>query len=326
MSEVTILNDGIRCQPCPDCLACGDRGRLLHSNLRDMLFGAPGIWNVRHCSAAGCGFAWLDPMPHPDDIGRFYETYYTHVPIVTSVGTLPAKRPVRQLAKRALARLLPRRRLQFETELLHFGSMRPGRMLEVGCGPGRFLAQASAAGWQVLGIDFDASAVAQSRRIPGVNARVMDIYDPSLDSERFDGIAMDNVIEHLTEPARVFARCRDLLAPGGRLVMVTPNIDSQCHEAFGSNWRGLEVPRHIYLYGANALRRFAEAAGLVDPQIFCRSYGSQIDFMADASEDIARRSGQQPTMVNRRRLKVRNAIMALFGRHAGEWITLVAHA
>jgi SAM-dependent methyltransferase len=325
VADATVLNEGIRCSPCPDCVVCGGAGRLIHGNLRDVLFGAPGEWGTRRCMQADCGLAWVEPMPHAAEIGRFYERYYTHAAVDSPPDAPPPPPAARRLVKRALRRVFPRRRLQFEPGLMHFADMRPGRMLEVGCGPGRFLAQASSAGWQVLGIDFDETAVAQACRLQGVEARTMDIFDPALDGERFDGIAMDNVIEHLADPARVFARCRELLAPGGRLVMVTPNSDAQLHDRYGADWRGLEVPRHLYLYNGRVLRRLADAAGLVDVQVFSLFNGSQIDFMADMSDDVARKSGHPPTVVDRGRLKRRNAIMALLGKPIGEWVTLAAH-
>lgn len=323
MAGTTVLNEGIRCHPLPTCAACGGGGDVLHRDLRDVLFGAPGSWNVRRCVNADCGFAWLDPMPHSDDVAKFYETYYTHLPAAATPQ--PQTPSVRQVTRRALARILRRSRIQLESELMHFGSMRPGRMLDVGCGSGQFLAKASAAGWQVLGIDFDSAAVEQADQLPGVEARVIDIFDATLDDERFDGIAMNNVIEHLADPPRVFARCRELLAVGGRLVMVTPNIEAQCHGEFGANWRGLEVPRHLYLYSARALRKFAADAGLVDLHVFCLPNGGEIDYMVEWSSEIARKCGEKPADVNRRRLKVRNAVMALAGRCVGELVVLVGH-
>jgi SAM-dependent methyltransferase len=334
MDAVTHSTEGIRCDSRPRCAACGGDGRLLHSDLRDTLFGAPGTWNIRRCLTAGCGLAWLDPMPHPDEIGRFYDTYYTHpnsavAAEVVQADAVPteaaAPRPtLRGLVRRALGRIIPGRRLQFQSELMHFGSMKPGRMLEVGCGAGQFLTEASAAGWKVLGIDFDQVAVSNARRTPGVDARVMDIFDPYLDAQRFDGIAMNNVIEHLPDPARVFARCKELLAPEGRLVMITPNIDALCHEIFGRNWRGLEVPRHLYLFNAPALRIFAEAAGLTDVHVFCPLNSGEVEFMVNWSEEVARRSNQ-PKRADRCRLKLSNAFMAVLGRCVGEWVVLIAH-
>ncbi|MBO9671548.1 MAG: methyltransferase domain-containing protein [Sphingobium sp.] len=319
MSDVTMLNEGVHCRAQGDCPACGTEGRVIHDKQRDQLFQAPGIWSIRQCADAACSLAWIDPMPDAGDLGKFYSSYYTH-----SAGEGAAAVASPGLAKRVLAAIFPGRRLQFLSSLMHFGDMAPGDMLEVGCGSGHFLAQAAAAGWRVMGIDFDEAAVAAARAIPGVDAQAMDMHDPALDGKRFDGIAFNNVIEHLPDPARVFARCHALLAPGGRVVMVTPNIQAQCHAVFGEHWRGLEVPRHIYLFSAQALHKFAANAGFRNIQVFSPLNGNQIDFMADASIEIAEKAGATPPQVDRRTLKLRNAATALLGGTIGEWVVLVA--
>jgi len=314
-----MLNEGVRCRAQGRCPACGSEGRVIHDKQRDQLFEAPGIWSIRQCTGAACGLAWIDPMPEAGDIGKFYSSYYTHS---AGEGAAPVASP--GLAKSILAAIFPGRRLQFLSSLMHFGDRPPGRMLEVGCGSGRFLAQAAAAGWRVMGIDFDEAAVAAARAIPGVDAQAMDMHDPALDDERFDGIAFNNVIEHLPDPARVFARCHALLAPGGRVVMVTPNIQAQCHTVFGEHWRGLEVPRHIHIFSADALRKFATDAGFQKVQVFCPPNGSQIDFMADASTELAEKAGATPPHLNRRALKLRGTVTALLGGTIGEWVVLAA--
>jgi 2-polyprenyl-3-methyl-5-hydroxy-6-metoxy-1,4-benzoquinol methylase len=315
-----MLNEGVHCRAQTRCAACDTEGRVIHDQRRDQLFEAPGTWSIRQCTSAACGLAWIDPMPEAGELGKFYASYYTHA---AGEGAAAATASP-GLVKSVLATIFPGRRLQFLSSLMHFGDMPPGRLLEVGCGSGHFLAQAAAAGWRVMGIDFDEAAIAAARAIPGADAQVMDIHDPALDDERFDGIAFNNVIEHLPDPARVFARCHALLAPGGRVVMVTPNIDAQCHTAFGAHWRGLEVPRHIYLFSARALRKFAMDAGFRKIQAFSPLNGNQIDLMADASIEIAQKAGATPPHVNRRALKLRNAVTGLLGGTIGEWVVLTA--
>jgi 2-polyprenyl-3-methyl-5-hydroxy-6-metoxy-1,4-benzoquinol methylase len=80
--------------------------------------------------------------------------------------------------------------------------------------------------------------------------------------EHFDTITMNHVIEHVPDPIKVLEECRRELKPGGRLVVVTPNIKCLGHYIFRENWRGLEVPRHLFLFSLPSLRACAEAAGL----------------------------------------------------------------
>src|SRR5207253_1454959 len=69
-------NEGIATEEVADCLICGARGTTLHAELRDRVFGAPGVWRMAECRR--CELAWLDPRPTPTDIGKAYATYYTH--------------------------------------------------------------------------------------------------------------------------------------------------------------------------------------------------------------------------------------------------------
>lgn len=60
------------------CPLCGTAGEAIYEDLRDSLFGAPGLWGSRACPA--CGALWLDPRPTRASIGEAYRTYYTHGP------------------------------------------------------------------------------------------------------------------------------------------------------------------------------------------------------------------------------------------------------
>ena len=62
----------------PSCICCGSAGHLIHTQLIDRLFSAPGKWNIRQCAGSDCGLAWLDPQPARRDIGKLYRNYWTH--------------------------------------------------------------------------------------------------------------------------------------------------------------------------------------------------------------------------------------------------------
>ena len=82
-----------------DCPLCGTSGDVLYSDLRDRLFGAPGVWGMRICPS--CEALWLDPRPTPRSIGKAYETYYTHGSQSGLAGLYNAA--VRQIARERAA-------------------------------------------------------------------------------------------------------------------------------------------------------------------------------------------------------------------------------
>jgi SAM-dependent methyltransferase len=95
-----------------------------------------------------------------------------------------------------------------------------GRLLEVGCGAGRFLAALAVArpGLALTGSDVSRGALAAvGRRLPGVETRLAAGDSlPARDAE-FDAVLVLDVLEHLSDPARMLAEVRRVLVPGGVL-------------------------------------------------------------------------------------------------------------
>ena len=110
------------------------------------------------------------------------------------------------------------------------------RLLDVGCGPGTFIGNYVAA-TEALGIDASAPQVAYARRTYGSDRRrfaTTTVADLAAAGERFDAVTMVELVEHLAPDAArgLLAAARGLLAPGGRLVLTTPN--------YGSAWPAIE--------------------------------------------------------------------------------------
>ncbi|MGH6781474.1 MAG: class I SAM-dependent methyltransferase, partial [Sphingomonadaceae bacterium] len=296
-----------------------------HETLSDHLFGAPGRWSVRRCTEPGCGLGWVDPKPRADQIGKLYAGYYTHQANGLGPPRSYATTGARHIAKRVLATVFFWKSAAYRTDYFHLEGMKPGRLLEVGCGNGDFLRAAAAAGWDALGIDFDAEAVAAARSHPGVRAEVGDLLDHHFPNGSFDAIVMNNLIEHLDDPLAEIAECHRLLRPGGRLVVITPNLDSMGHAIFGGDWRGLEPPRHLHLFSVPTLRRAARNSGYRHITAFSTPGGEACRGIMQGSIEIARKCGhrhdESPAEISRR-----ERLMVTLGRPCGEWAVLVATA
>ena len=77
----------------------------------------------------------------------------------------------------------------------------------------------------------------------------------------FDVITMWQSLEHVHEPHEVLCEARRLLAPGGKLIIATPNIDSLPFRWFGHAWYGLDLPRHLTHFAPWTLRLMLHRAG-----------------------------------------------------------------
>jgi len=321
----TIDNGGIACAPATHCALCGGEGDVLHRDLVDHLFDAPGEWAIRRCAAPGCGLGWVDPQPLLGEIGELYAGYYTHGAADGAGGRQSYVTPGwRGAVKRLLGTVLFWKSAVYRTDYFHLGDMPPGRVLEIGCGNGDFLRAIAERGWRATGIDFDAAAVAAARSLPGVEARQGTLIEQRFDEASFDAIVMNNVIEHVPDPAETIAECRRILRPGGRLVAITPNLDSFGHAAFGPDWRGLEPPRHLYLFSPATLRRMARDAGFGRIQAFTSTGGGAVWGLLQASAEIAAKSGRSAPAESAAAIVQREKRAVALGRPAGEWAVLVA--
>jgi 2-polyprenyl-3-methyl-5-hydroxy-6-metoxy-1,4-benzoquinol methylase len=142
--------------------------------------------------------------------------------------------------------------------------------LDVGCGEGWALDYFQQQGWDVLGLDFSSFSLEQFH--PGLRGRLRagDLYDGLheliAEGRQFDVLWLDNVLEHVLDPAELLRRCRALTRPGGVLLVDVPNDFSplQMHLlATGHIDRPFWValPDHVSYFGAQGLRNLAAATG-----------------------------------------------------------------
>jgi len=96
-----------------------------------------------------------------------------------------------------------------------------GPVLDVGCGPGRFVAALTARGVPALGVDIAEAAVALTRR-QGHAALVRDVFTTLPGEGRWPTVlVMDGNVGIGGDPARLLGRLAALLAPGGRAIVET---------------------------------------------------------------------------------------------------------
>lgn len=102
----------------------------------------------------------------------------------------------------------------------------PGqRVLDVGCGEGRFATELARAGAATTGIDVAEEPLRRGRRRdPQLDLRRVDADRPwPLPDAGFDVVWAGEVIEHVLDTARWWSETRRVLAPGGTLLLSTPD-------------------------------------------------------------------------------------------------------
>jgi ubiquinone/menaquinone biosynthesis C-methylase UbiE len=181
-----------------------------------------------------------------------------------------------------------------------------GRVLEVGCGAGRFLRAVSEARPELAltGVDVSRSALATLARLaPAIETRVAaPARLPARDAE-FDAVLMLDVLEHVDDPAGMLAEIRRVLAPGGVLHAHVP-----CDGDPRSLWRWLpgqsgarawkrRFGGHIQRFRRRELLALIEATGfeIVRERGSLHFIGAAADVAAFAGLALAAHRGRRTT-------------------------------
>jgi 2-polyprenyl-3-methyl-5-hydroxy-6-metoxy-1,4-benzoquinol methylase len=196
-------------------------------------------WSYFRCPS--CGLVFLYPAPDDKALQNFYNTSY-------EVEFQSYFKGVRRRAKITLDEL--------ETRFPGHG-----RLLEVGCSYGGFLAEARSRGWDVTGVELSETAAGHARSL-GLRVFSGSLPDqiPNL-GDPYDVLVMFHVIEHVPDPLVLLESCRKLIKPHGLLVLKTPNVESSIAKIMGSSWHWISPPAHLYLYSPATLKKLLTKAG-----------------------------------------------------------------
>lgn len=227
---------------------------------------------VVRCDA--CGHGSVLALPPHDAIEAAYDAAIDDVTIAEEAGQ--SKTATRDL-----------------TRLERFVS--PGRILDVGCWTGSFLASARARGWVVNGVEPSAWAVERARA-RGVDVVHGLLEDVEFDAETFEAIVLCDVIEHVVDPMATLEHVRKLLAPGGVLFLTVPDAGSRLARVLGHRWWSV-LPMHLQYFTRSSMSALLATAGfdVVDvrthPKWFSVAYyGERLGGFAKVLDPLVRRA------------------------------------
>ena len=264
------------------CILCGSTGgtaRVIPStgacnaDIKDETF------TLITCS---CGFTYLNPRPTREEIKVYYPSEYyppAELSSRTKVDRLfkrlskVMKKGIREefygypgTSRSWVVRLL--RRIAFYPEYWHLRfagrDILPfkgqGRLLDVGCGPGRLLQELRGQGWDVYGVDFSPVAVSRAQSV-GLNVKEGDLLTAGFESNYFDVVNFSHSLEHVFDPVATLQEARRILKPGGRVLLFLPNAGSAEAALFGDWWVAWDPPRHLFHFDRRSSARLLELAG-----------------------------------------------------------------
>jgi SAM-dependent methyltransferase len=162
------------------------------------------------------------------------------------------------------------RQYQFDRQLRTIGKFLrgKGRLLDVGCGDGAFLAFAQKQGWEVTGTDIRISSQALKLSCRLVEGQ---LGKAGLDPGSFDAIRFNHVLEHTQNPLLELQYSRKLVAPGGIIYISVPNLagissrvksnQSRFHLK-AHRWRHYAAIHHLWHFTPASLETLVQKAGL----------------------------------------------------------------
>jgi 2-polyprenyl-3-methyl-5-hydroxy-6-metoxy-1,4-benzoquinol methylase len=272
----------------PLCPNCSTQGEVLYKDLDDRIWGIPGKWTIKRCANAKCGMCWLDPVAINEDLPLLYAKFGTHEDLAPPAG-LKSKLRTLLLELYEAARFLPMSMVGLRQEKERSASqylhdLPPGRVLDVGCGDGRFLYRMYQAGWTVAGLDFDPKGIEAAKSKYGKYGFELmntDLFSARFPDNSFDAVTLGHVIEHVPDPVAILAETKRILKPGGRLVAITPNVESYGQNLFRDCWRDWDPPRHLILFSLASLADCARKATFT--RIETKSSAAHADIVFGAS-------------------------------------------
>jgi 2-polyprenyl-3-methyl-5-hydroxy-6-metoxy-1,4-benzoquinol methylase/ribosomal protein S27E len=187
------------------CPACGTDGGNTH--LRK--------YGLRFIRCSICSTVYVSPRPTPENLAHYYETSENYT--FWSKNIFPASEPVR---RQRIFRPRARRVVALCRELSLDGEV----LIDVGAGFGTFCEEVLQTGFfdRVLAVEPTPSLaeVCRGRGLEVVQAPIEEVVTSGVGASV---VTAYEVIEHLHSPATFLKACRELLNPGGLLVLTCPN-------------------------------------------------------------------------------------------------------
>ena len=232
-----------------NCLLCGGPNWSTLCEAPDNTDGGTGLWfPVVQCH--DCGLCFTNPRPNATSISQFYPSVYS-----------PHRTPSEHARKKGGFRWIVRRSRRARKERQEIPWQGQGRLLDFGCGGGKFLERMHHEGWNVIGLDNSAETMIRLRQELGIRTLVGSLPHPELRPSSLDVITMWHSLEHVHRPLEVLREAHRLLVPGGKLYVAVPNIDSLQFRWFGQAWFGLDLPRHLTHFAPWTLHLMLQRSG-----------------------------------------------------------------
>ncbi len=250
------------------CPACGS-GRI-HEVLsaRDHTVSGE-VFEIWQCDE--CTLRFTQDIPGPGDIGPYYQSadYISHT------------NSNRGLINR-LYHIVRKLTLGDKRRLIQSASgLKNGKLLDIGAGTGFFVQHMQRAGWQTTGLEPDETTRQRAASLHKTNLLDTEAFY-HMPAESFDVITMWHVLEHVHDLHPYLDQLKKVLTPGGKIFIAVPNYTSYDARVYKGFWAAYDVPRHLYHFSPESIRRLFGKHALQVQSIRSMRYDSfYISFLSE---------------------------------------------
>lgn len=240
------------------CGLCGTDAVLVHKGLTG--YQAPARFDVYDCRGCGSQFSW--PMAPAEAL---YENIYRNIRNVPGYSRYLLYSENIKKAASPLDYLADKEESYWATAAYLRGLKKEGgrriSVLDVGSGMGYLTYALHSDGFAVKGLDVSEKAVKLAEASFGGLFTCSTLEALVESGPTFDVLVLNQMIEHAADPAPLLQSAVKLLAPGGKILITTPN---RSFSPEGAVWETDLPPVHRWWFSEKS---FEYAAGVLDCEV-----------------------------------------------------------
>ena len=231
----------------PVCPVCGSKEWIKRYKID--------AWTIEECST--CGFADIDPMPVRENRA---DCYSEEKVVERNVKQKSRLQKLSRFLKQAFSKVTKR-----EKQAIFYNKLRryllPGsKILDIGCGDGSFISKAKE-DYACTGIEISDYLASLARKRPGIKVITGNFLNTDFANEKYDGVTLISILEHLDDPKEAIKKCFDLLSAGGVLLLKTVNYSCLNRLIKKKSWTGFRPPDHVVYFNPSNLEMLLEKTG-----------------------------------------------------------------
>jgi len=249
------MNECLNGKSCPVC----DREsatRPFIDELYDDRFGFPETVSIQRCLRCDLFFTW---PRFSGDISSLYEARYQRKALEPKAIFRDAQVEVRRS-----------RFVRWFLGLGQYFAAKNSNILDIGSGSGQSVLEAKLMGIEAVGYDVDRHSSVLGADL-GIRILSGEEISSSVEKIKFDWIQLNQVVEHYVNPVSSLQEISDLLSPGGRVFISTPNSKSLSRRITGKRWIHWHVPYHQQHFNPKSIKQLLSELGFGNIRIVFRT-------------------------------------------------------